>query len=128
MTEKEKIEILLKPRYKVIALWPGTDYDLGNIVFDPSPANQKNFFFFDNYPHLFQPLSWWQEREVGEMPEYMKCVLTPDQDIMPEQVLKMTWNEICGKDENNRVVIVSTNCFLPATEADYLNYINSKQK
>lgn len=69
-------EELLKPRYKVIADYPGNVQPIGHIcsvVGDMASiiywCNQK-----DNYPHLFKKLEWWEERKLKEMPEFVKVI------------------------------------------------------
>lgn len=85
-------EELLKPRYKVIADWPARQFMAGAILHldEPIPdgrirvwiehEKQKERYLwnpeennhFDDYPHLFQKLEWWQERKPEEMPRYLK--------------------------------------------------------
>lgn len=77
-------EELLVPRYKVIATWPGMDYNVGNIIlmFDDgsdelhSQDDGGGFIqwdrFYKSFPHLFRPLAWYEKREEKDMPEYIK--------------------------------------------------------
>ena len=82
------VEQLMMPRYKVTNNWPSMrDFELHQVVtldkeFSPQYRmwtitdcqGERNYItkFFDNYPHLFQPLPWWAERKVEDMPEYVK--------------------------------------------------------
>lgn len=65
-------EELLKPRYKVIASYPNNEVLVGTKFYKES----ESFFFpgtdVDKYPHLFRKLSWWEEREEKDMPQYVK--------------------------------------------------------
>jgi len=72
---------LMKPRYKVIALYPDSPNKIGDIIHvygqgyiypDKVEAN------FDRYPHLFKKLQWWEEREISELPEYLKWKNNPE--------------------------------------------------
>jgi hypothetical protein len=86
MTKEE----LLRPRYKVINIWPDMDKMAlcqGEIItLDKQFVNKQACIrrgdstlydaFFDNYPHLFQPLEWWEERAPEDMPKYLKWVYT----------------------------------------------------
>lgn len=66
-------EDLMKPRYKVIALWPNTAYQVGEIIhIEALPLPKSAEEMFQQYPHLFKPLQWWEDREEKDMPEYLK--------------------------------------------------------
>ena len=77
---------LLKPRFKVIADYLLSPFSLGEVL---SLHNSNNdgwrYTYYDGegsislwqseleeYPAIFQPLQWWEERAVEEMPEYVK--------------------------------------------------------
>jgi hypothetical protein len=134
-------EELLMPRYKVINIWPdmsnyghyqgqvitmiklndgGMGWPTFKVTFYPS--------FYDNYPHLFKPIHWADDRRVEDMPEYVTCISTPDQKIMPGMVLKITewFASGCGRS-GDHVVFPYTKCFLPATKDEYLEYIKGKE-
>lgn len=80
------VEELLKTRYKVIAAYPHSIFDVGEILqignydghllykwVDGIGVECEEYeVFFKDYPHLFQKLEWWQERSESEMPEYVK--------------------------------------------------------
>lgn len=134
-------EELLYPRYKVTNPWPdmGRDgYYQGQIItlrlHDGRQwyQRQKDLTiyeaFFQNYPHLFQSLPWWSDRKPEEMPEYVKCVKTPDQKIMPGQLFKVKWcTPSAGRAATGQWVVVDTNCFAPATLAEYEQHINQQK-
>lgn len=66
MTTKE----LLRPRYKVIADYPQSIYEVGYVIelyhkTNPVVEGQKGFY--DMYPHLFKKLEWWEERTAEEI-------------------------------------------------------------
>lgn len=72
--EKEKIEQLLRPRYKVIADYPGIE-DYGwklHEIISPQYYTEKTVGFCSKYPHLFRKLQWWEERKPEEIPQYVK--------------------------------------------------------
>lgn len=126
MTEQEQINRLLAPRYKVIALWPNTDYDIGNIIYDPSPKKQKEFF--DLYPHLFKPLHWWEDRKHSDLPNYIKWVSPGSEEIYFFKVnnwyTSPNTSEIAGVEVNAGRMFIK-DCW-PATEQEYNDYIKSK--
>lgn len=117
-------EELLKPRYEVIADYPNTYYDIGDIVYSGKDDCDE---FFRTFPAIFSHLPWWAKRQKSFLPEYVKCIQTPDQKIMPGMVLKITdwFSENCGRFDGG-ICVLETNCFLPATEQDYTSYIKSK--
>lgn len=71
---------LLRPRYKVIADYPGNKYyPVGKIItiLDGNrPINDNGYRVqrcdFDEFPYLFKKLQWWEERKEEDMPEYLK--------------------------------------------------------
>lgn len=72
MTAKE----LLIPRYKVIADYPNNDVNpVGNIINCTQLPND-----FDEYPHLFKKLEWWQERDLKDMPTHIKHKYTDEDE------------------------------------------------
>lgn len=130
-TEEEKIAELLKPRYKVIADYPMSSVDVGEVLIPDKETNQcvtqGGYWGTDltKYPHLFRKMDWHEDRLVGDMPKYLKCIKTPDQIHQPNTVYKIDWvNKYYGKSELGQI-IVSTNCYLPATELEYTTYQSS---
>lgn len=78
---------LLKPRYKVIADYPGNIIPIGSIFWDDiesiniiTPTGSKSiqssypYRHKDKFPHLFKKLEWWEDRKPEEMPEYVKVI------------------------------------------------------
>lgn len=80
--EKTMVENLLKPRWKVIANYPNSPYKIGQILNNDwheydLPANElfsiaTIYFEAHQYPAIFKKLEWWEERDIEEMPEYVK--------------------------------------------------------
>lgn len=73
------VEELLRPRYKVVADYPKSIYKIGTII--NAGTTSEDCIYCDlegprmrHYPHLFQPLPWWSDRKVEDMPEYVKHV------------------------------------------------------
>lgn len=88
MTEEQRIAELLKPRYKVVADYPGNrDFPVGKIIeFHPWEScrdywehsvedcqGKRSWLeqFFIDYPNIFHKCDWWENREPNEMPEYL---------------------------------------------------------
>ena len=129
-------EELLKPRYKVIADYPKSIHPIGTIY--NCGGTSEDLLYCDrdgprmrDYPHLFKPLAWWEDRKVEEMPEYVK---------EGGQVFKATWKEGAvtenGKqpmrmgldsDYADWQVISNVMChYEPSTETEYNAYINKQ--
>ena len=72
MTKEE----LLKPRWKVIADYPGMLYEVGDIIpaYDNGVAYivEGDSYSMIDFPALFKKLEWWEERTQEQMPEYIK--------------------------------------------------------
>lgn len=117
-------EQLMKPRYKVIALWPDCDTSIGDIyIHKDGIQSEENFCNdFDPYPHLFKRLEWWEERDIRDMPEYLRIIKT----AQIGKVSKWDKKDFCAH-VGGYVWSVSFGAFLPATLADHTSYINSKK-
>jgi hypothetical protein len=140
---KPSVEELLIPRYKVIAPWPEMERWLarvGDILTDNGKTAVKNqngdlvpAFEWETFPHLFRKLHWWEEREESEMPEHVR-------PKNPEEYQEQFGEVVLHVDKRTSGLhqFHATNLFqlasmrwsewLPATESDYLDYINSQPK
>ena len=98
---------LLIPRYEVIADYPDNDLKIGE-VFEPNSDWPE--YYINRYPRLFRPLHWSERREIADMPEYVKC---------NDKVFKLP--DIINYFKSHPLG------FEPATETDYLNYINANK-
>lgn len=72
-----------------------------------------------DYPHLFRELQWWEYRDESEMPKYVKH---------RDKIYKVTgwWGENCPYIEGEKHPF-APEVFIPATEKDFNEYINSKK-
>ena len=72
-------EELLRPRYKVIANYPNSPYQLGDIfvanphedselVSNRNPLQTMPAVYGSLYPAVFQKMHWWQDRANKELP------------------------------------------------------------
>lgn len=97
--EQNKIEQLMRPRYRVIATYPFNDHFMLNEVIELNEydgrehlsATMKEWYTiqrplnpnsdrlpltmhestFNLYPHLFKRLRWFEEREIADLPQYL---------------------------------------------------------
>lgn len=72
------IEELLKPRYKVIADYPNSRFKLDEILtqwIGNNYSGEDKYFVISNvekFPHIFSKLQWWEDREIEDLPQYLK--------------------------------------------------------
>lgn len=149
---------LLAPRYKVIADYYQGKKDIkdnrvkrGHIFMNSMPQQDVvwrkvvNGEWVDEtihnpqqLPNLFQPLPWYAERKVEDMPEYVK--LNPENTTGEEGVFKVLevkkYNDGTiginhthpAEDCEPFEAFVGAKYFLPATLEEYTEYINSQKK
>ena len=139
------ISELLKPRFRVIADWPNMPIDLkvGEILMEGIVNGKlcwRHVQRGDNgykstvatvhgpefYPHLFKELAWFEEREIGDLPEYVKWHNDSwDAPTNANAVIEKVEHVDVLKD--GRLFIktkslkasISVDCFLPATKSDF---------
>lgn len=138
---QEQIEQLLRPKYKVVALWPfctkhSVDFQpkIGDILVTDSNGSISNegmrIFNADKFPHLFEKLEWWEELALEQLPTYVKP--HPERDFMKDDkwVYKTNWvmhdhgpcHEFMDGPWTRHI---HANNLLPATEADYNEYLQA---
>ena len=135
------IEQLMQPRYKVIADYPCRPHPIGSIIeFTNDPYDTRTLFTlpgaehrypeskFKEYPNLFKPLQWWEERKPEDMPQYIR--FKPDNTLFKIEQWDMPILFGFTDVERQRGCGLKTfkpeYGYEPATEAEYLTYINSK--
>ena len=63
-------EELLQPRFKVIADFPGSNFGIGEILDEKWVGEFFNELQY--FPHLFRKLEWFEDREIENLPKYLK--------------------------------------------------------
>ena len=141
---QEQVEKLLQPRYKLIADYPSNIDDIGTVYeIDLSDGHGIDFeMTCKKYPNLFRELEWWEEREIEDMPMYLKQTgMVDDDNTLPDWCFKVKKHFNAGNGEwrDNSIRIFCTeehptkgwslgnrsfhySGFIPATEQDYLTY------
>ena len=124
---------LTPPRYLVIADYPNSHYEIGQIIELSVPKDASgwdmvtlanNEEIMPKYPHLFRLLHWWEFRELSDLPIYVKY-------STKGKIIKVKW--IYVQDGEGKVqlenggyrVTWSFNLFEPATLNEYNEYIKS---
>ena len=123
-------EELLKPRYLVIADYPNSLFAVGEILHEfcdtvsryrtwyYAPEKDSNFYTETiNYPHLFRPLQWWENRAIEDMPEYVWATSLISGKV---GVFKIAWELINGEWYQNDVDIFGNHKDVtPATKQEF---------
>ena len=82
-----KAKELMKPRFEVIANYPGSHLAIGKVIdFDYGKTEYDSPNNFENYPAIFRPLNWWEYRTVEEMPKRVICKAIPDDTEIIEKI------------------------------------------
>lgn len=127
---------LLAPRYKVIADYPRSFYTLGEVIECDAPDHQ-----LAQWPAIFKPLQWWEERTLEEMPMYLKQIgrINSEDKPIPDRVIKVSkhWANTATHPHGNYKIFSSSDDphnefysqmyfdWQPATESEYLAYQQS---
>ncbi len=143
------MEDLLKPRFKVIADYPLSSYNVGRILtpiskgsslYDCIEASSSEKIRNPNkYPHLFKKLEWWEDRSLYEMPDYVKFIQNPFTDLIPNKIYWVKEKLFMSVSSGRHYTVVNPPSYFckiygidskkkfnfclfdPATEEDYLN-------
>lgn len=129
-------EQLLQPRYEVIADYPNSPFKVGEVLnfkeiypfsgfsFDIPHLGIVAPEYFDKYPRLFRKLEWYEHRKPEDMPEYL---IGSASDIV---------YKVDRYDFETNTIYINGNCQftytsfiqtkLPATAAEYEEYVNNK--
>lgn len=125
---------LLIQRYKCIALSPFNCWEIGDILYlfdfegnkwwakEPNAVDAIHQDNMHKYPHLFQPLPWYSERRIEDMPEYLK-----DNTIGKVVIKVHKWIEndfVCFIAEANKKIDYPgrTENWIPATSDEFNAY------
>jgi len=126
------VEELLKPRIKIINDWPG----VAGIVVPGTIINVDDEFTDDmfwigeepflidkirDYPYLFKELKWHEDRELSDMPKYIKII---DENVIAKVETHSIGIGFTFKETNDftndymRRKVYSTNT-IPSTEDEF---------
>jgi len=116
---------LLKPRYKVIADYPGSVFNIGRILPDPLESYSQDeendlVLSMNKYPHLFRKLEWWEDRAVEDMPEYVKDSRAK---VAKAKYEISTFNGLNCYDTMYDTFPYKWTHILPSTEQEYNDYL-----
>lgn len=117
---------LLTPRYMVEADYQNSRYTVGQVI---NATSDDIVAIFNKYPKIFRQMHWSEQRELGEMPRYLRRIKSGKEVVKAHKYrfiygnwwVVPEWAKKVGYDS-----IVTD--YLPATEAEYLEYLKSKEK
>lgn len=137
-------EQLMKPRYKVISNYPNSIHTIEDIIEnkDGDIVDVIAYYNCSYYPNIFQKLEWWEQRNVEDMPEYVRW--NPKSiplDAIENEVMRIESSRECNPGGSMAGMIEFIldrgdpklnkygyqTMMLPATEEQYNQYLNSKQ-
>ena len=121
-----QIQELLKPRYLVIADYPGSYYDKGEIVEEDYFYAHEGGYHHSDYPHLFRKLEWWEHRSKNDMPKYIKWTNPATKEVSFFEVFQWLSNSAGVYVADIREYHLLIRDIEPATETEYLTYQSSK--
>ena len=138
-------EQLLIPRFKCIAplpFQPDKDmYKVGDIFTDDGKTVAKNQngdpvypVVWQEYPHLFKPLEWHEDRAQEDLPEYLiyqKDFHYSQGTVVQAKKYEWEWRGKCWwfNDGRQASVSLALRCvkdYLPATHEEYESYLKEK--
>jgi hypothetical protein len=145
--EASKIKALLELRYIVYDLFPGTKFELGDILINSKRAKSKNKWYVkgqsfktiqdpEMFPSIFKSAPWWAGRDLKVMPEYIKIPHGPEvfyahylfnvyKVLGWETRLKKTIAVISNPPKSYLLDMETSNS-LPATMKEYHQYLEDK--
>jgi len=128
------IQHLLKPRYRVIADYPGNDMGPVGTILDRNWTWYKNddentgqvICRVSDFPHLFQPLKWWEERKPEDFQKvaYVMEVVGEVLDmgsVHPVNSWRFNLNPMVELDAGR----FNPSHFIPCSLSDYEQYKQS---
>lgn len=139
---------LLKPRCMVAEDYPENPFEIGMILIQDKDTvgevwvlesevglikQDRNFFYGDilKYPKIFKPLHWWQERNIIDLPDYIKWT-SPGQDLISFFKVNNWYSSPNSSDIIGCYVADYGRLFIkdcqPANKEEYDQYIKQQSK
>lgn len=133
-------EQLIIPRYEVVADYPNSRFAVGDIL-QQAPleycfkvgvltTSDTVIGIADvlAHPHLFHPLKWWEKREIGDMPEYVRINAVNHTNINNTfQKVEVWTDEAYLRASVNGGYWYSADELLPSDLAEFEAYLNRKK-
>ncbi len=127
---------LLQKRFKVVADYPDNDIPVGIVLTNYSSDiwtnMEKGYEFhaqvswFEKYPHLFREMSWWEERELKDLPEYVKWNQLRVKGTIERAIEYVDYGYGLAVKVGSQSMSQPLKCFDPSTQAEFLEQEKSK--
>lgn len=129
---------LLKPRIKVIAPYPNMPFTNGQIL-DFKITNNGDWIYewyehdgkykmglleFNEYPHLFKRLEWWEERDWSELEQVQYVKTHGGNSVRTVKEIQTRLEKIVLDDGK----VKSIKHWIPATQSEYESFINQNKQ
>lgn len=117
---------LMAKRYKVNIKYPFCPWRLGEII----SGGKLPLWDVKDFPEIFQPLEWWQERDKKELPKYVKDekgvykVKEWHTELAPKCTVYINPKIHTGYMDYTRECPLYSE-MLPATKEEYDNYLKT---
>jgi len=123
-------EELLKPRYKVIAKYPESRFEVEEILtqwIGSNFAGKNPYAILSNpqeYPKVFKELHWWEDREIEDLPKYLKIDNSIRKVIKWDLIYdKVIVTNLISQEERRNYIGIYT----PLSEEEYLQFTNHNE-
>jgi hypothetical protein len=123
------VEELLRPRKKVMFTYPGSPFNVGDILPDVLPKwmseeqIKQEMDSLDKFPAIFENLEWWEERKEEDMPEYLKCNTSKPVSYLNIRKWWFSEGHEIWADYNGKSNLMFMWAYTPISETEYLNQI-----
>ena len=83
-----KADELMKPRFEIIADYPNNEFGQIGTILDrdwasyPYGEEYEPEWKISDYPHIFRPMNWWEDRTVDQMPKKLICKAVKESNIV----------------------------------------------
>ncbi len=132
------IEKLLKTRFEVIASYPNTKFEVGDILtkYDFKTSKEGAYCYVTNtesplqgsvlkkdfaetMPHLFKKLNWWDYRKKSEMPIYLKSLQFEEAYKIQDWDMNILFGFIVDRSGCDLLLYKPEYGYEPITEEEY---------
>lgn len=122
-------EELLRPRIKMIAPVPENGMKVGSIItindnsiFQLTPTYGLNLTGIREYPHIYKTLAWWEDRNITDMPQFIRVGTNGIVRIAHQYHLHVDQVEFVGGKKRK------IKHYNPSSKEEYTTYLNTLNK
>lgn len=120
LIQQRKREEILATRFKIVLLYPNCEFKIHDII---KPNSNIKIAIYRSFPKIFKELKWWEDRDITEMPKYVKS----DKYGIMACLIDFTGKEAIIEDNTGSRANFPFESLMPACEFEYLNFIKKQQ-